>query len=97
MAKISDAGTTPRKHRATYARDKRNGGYLIRVAGPYAELFSGHTVPVTMKDGSEHEELLENLVWVGTTSPESKVGIPGEKVALYHFAAKPREQVEPEF
>jgi hypothetical protein len=91
------AAKTGRKHRATYARDKRTGGYLIRIAGPYPEMFGGRLVPVTMKDGSEHEEKLESLVWTGITPEDSKVGTPGERVALYHFAAKPREEVEVDF
>lgn len=91
------AANTGRKHRATYARDKRTGGYLVRVSGPYPERFNGREVPVTMMDGTEHNEKLTNLVWTGITPADSKFGTPGEKVALYHFEAKPRETVEAEF
>ncbi len=77
-----------RKHRATYATDKRNGGYLIRVAGPDAEKFAGRGVPVTMKSGDEHEEKLERLIWTGADTES------GEKVALYKFEAKPREKTK---
>lgn len=73
-----------RKHRATYATDKRKGGYLVRVAGPQSNMFIGREVPVTMKDGSEHNEKLTKLVWSG------KDNDTGEPVSLYHFEAKPR-------
>lgn len=77
-----------RLHKATYATDKRNGGYLIRVAGPNAERFAGRDVPVTTKGGDEHSEKLERLIWTG------KDNETGEKVSLYKFASKPREKVE---
>ena len=41
-----------RSHKATYARDKRKGGYLIRVIGPNAAAFAGREVPVIRKDDS---------------------------------------------
>jgi hypothetical protein len=83
----------PRKrlHRATYARDKKQGGYLIRVAGPTAERFAGREVPVNTKAGGEHYEKLAQLIWVGTD------GETGEKVALYKFEPKPREEEELDF
>jgi len=74
-----------RRHRATYATDKRNGGYLIRVQGPTAEKFAGREVPVTLKSGREHNEKLTRLIWTGNDAET------GEKVSLYAFAAKPRE------
>lgn len=77
-----------RLHRATYATDKRNGGYLIRVQGPNAEKFAGRDVPVTMKSGDEHTEKLQRLIWTGKDQES------GEKVALYKFEAKPREKAE---
>lgn len=80
-----------RRHRASYATDKRNGGYLVRVAGPDANRFAKREVPVTMKDGSEHNETLANLVWAG------KDNETGENVALYKFESKPREELEVEF
>ena len=73
-----------RIHKATYSTDKRSGGYLVRVAGPSAERFINRSVPVTLKNGSEHEEKLIKLVWVGADQET------GEKVALYKFEAKPR-------
>jgi hypothetical protein len=80
-----------RQHLATYATDKRKGGYLIRVKGPNAERFVGREVPVTMKNGDEHNEKLTGLVWTG---PDQETG---EKVALYKFEPKPREQEEFDF
>lgn len=79
-----------RMHRATYAADKRNGGYNVRVAGPYATNFGGREVPVTLKDGTEKVEKLEFVIWSG------KDRETGEKVALYTFQHKPRadEQVD---
>jgi hypothetical protein len=76
-----------RQHKATYARDKRKGGYLIRVAGPNAGRFAGREVPVTMKDDTEHTEKLTGLIWAGI---DTETGAP---VALYSFEAKPREEI----
>lgn len=73
------------KHKATYATDKRKGGYIIRVQGPYPEKFAGREVPVTMKSGESHPERLVRLIWTGT-DPES-----GERVSLYTFESRPRE------
>lgn len=89
MAKEPKA--TGRKHKATYARDKKKGGYLIRVAGPQAAGFAGRDVPVTMRDDSEHVEKLDALIWSGVDSES------GENVALYSFLAKPRDKIEAEF
>lgn len=77
-----------RKHRATYATDKRNGGYLIRVVGPTAEKFAGREVPVTTRAGAEHQEKLSRLIWTGADEET------GEPVALYKFEPKPREREE---
>lgn len=77
-----------RLHKATYATDKRNWGYLIRVQGPNASKFSGRDVPVTMKSGDEHSEKLKRLVWAGKDQET------GENVALYQFEAKPREKTD---
>lgn len=79
---------TKRVHRATYSRDKRKGGYLVRVEGPFAAKFAGREVPVTKKDNSESSEKLTELIWSG---PDEETGIP---VALYAFEAKPREPEE---
>jgi hypothetical protein len=75
-----------RSHKATYATDKRTGGYLVRVAGPNAERFAGRVVPVNTKAGAEHLETLSRLVWTGSDKET------GEKVALYKFESKPRDE-----
>jgi hypothetical protein len=75
-----------RKHRATYATDKRKGGYLIRISGPTPEAFVGREVPVTLRDGTEHPERLTGLVWTGVDAQTQ------EKVALYKFESRPREK-----
>lgn len=75
-------------HKATYARDKRKGGWMIRVQGPHANVFAGREVPVTMMDGKEHTELLETLTWSG------KDELTGAPVALYTFTPKPKEDQE---
>jgi len=81
-----------RLHKATYSSDKRKGGYLVRVEGPTAERFVGRTVPVTLRNGSEHDEKLVKLIWTGVDKES------GKPVALYGFEATPREAVaEDEF
>lgn len=80
-----------RAHKATYAKDKRKGGYMVRVEGPMSNAFVGREVPVTMKDGSEHKEKLVTLVWAGKDNES------GKPVALYSFEAKPKEKVDAEF
>lgn len=85
---MADKEKPGRLHKATYATDKRNGGYLIRIAGPTAERFAGREVPVTMKSGDEHDEMLDRLIWTGIDAES------GERVALYRFVAKPREATE---
>ena len=74
-----------RAHKATYATDKKKGGYLVRVAGPHASEFVGREVPVTRKDNFETKEKLAKLVWSGKDAES------GENVALYTFVAKPRD------
>lgn len=82
-----------RLHRATYSRDKKKGGYLVRVSGPTANAFAGREVPVSTIDGGEHMERLTGLVWTGADTGEYG-GKAGEMVALYTFEAKPREASE---
>ena len=79
-----------RQHRATYARDKRNGGYIIRVEGPNASRFAGRDVPVTTRNGEEHTETLDMLLWTGKDEQS------GKPVALYSFVSKPREDLNDE-
>jgi hypothetical protein len=90
---MADTEVTPTKapkraHRATYARDKKKGGYLVRVAGPNAGRFAGREVPVTTLDGSEHSEKLTRLIWTGTDTGEYG-GTAGEPIALYTFESRP--------
>jgi hypothetical protein len=89
-AKDAAPAKEERKHRATYARDNRNGGYLIRVQGPYPEKFAGRDVPVVLKSGKEHDEKLDKLIWTGADKDT------GERVALYSFVAKPRDDGQEE-
>jgi hypothetical protein len=83
-------GQRQRQHRATYARNKKKGGYLIRVEGPHAAQFAGRIVPVTKKDGSESEEEIAELLWTGTDDTTAK------PVALYTFVAKPKDDMDDE-
>lgn len=80
-----------RLHKATYSRDKKKGGYLIRVEGPTASAFVGREVPVSTLDGSEHMEKLTKLIWSGIETSSEYGGTIGAPVALYAFEAKPRE------
>ena len=86
MADTKEPKAAKRLHKATYATDKRKGGYLVRVQGPTAERFAGREVPVTLKDGTEHPEKLLRLIWSGIDSES------GERVALYAFESRPREE-----
>ena len=83
---MSDTLPKSRQHKATYATDKRSGGYLVRVAGPNAAVFAGREVPVTTKTDTEHMEKLDRLIWSGK---DQETGVP---VALYKFVSKPREE-----
>ena len=77
-----------RLHRATYARDRKKGGYLVRVEGPYANAFAGREVPVTLKNGTENPEELDRLIWTGKDQES------GKPIALYSFVPRPREENE---
>jgi hypothetical protein len=81
-----------RAHKATYAADKKKGGYLVRVQGPRAADFVGRSVPVTVKSGAEHVEKLTRLIWTGTDDGEIS-GYVGP-CALYAFEAKPKDKTE---
>lgn len=86
MAKETNKG---RQHRATYAKDKVKGGYIIRVEGPMANRFAGRKVPVVRKDNSESEEELDSLIWSGIDEETHN------PVALYSFKPRPKgEDVE---
>lgn len=86
-----------RLHKATYARDKRNGGYLVRVIGPHANAFGGKIVPVLKRDDSESEEALDVVVWSGTDTGTPTQPGTGKPVALYTFTQKPKGAAEVEF
>lgn len=88
MAKETPKAAGERLHKATYARDKKKGGYLIRVEGPHAAKFASREVPVTQMSGNEHVEQLDKLIWTGV---DDKSGKP---VALYSFVPKPKEKEE---
>lgn len=75
-------------HRATYATDKRKGGYLIRVVGPSSNMFVNREVPVLLKSGEQQKEKLTKVIWSGKDKES------GEPVTLYAFEAKPRDQGE---
>lgn len=103
MAEKTPPPAKKRDHKATYANDKKKGGYLVRVIGPSAGEFAGRDVPVTTRDGQEHTEKLDKLVWSGIDAgmpakdgkPEMKgTGLPA---ALYTFVSKPREKMDAEF
>jgi len=85
-----DPAQPKRQHKATYARDKRKGGYLIRVQGPQANRFAGRKVPVVRKDDSETEETLDELIWAGKDDES------GQPCALYSFIPKPKDEEEDE-
>lgn len=76
-----------RRHKATYATDKRKGGYIVRVEGPECEKFAGRIVPVTMRSGDEHEEQLNRLLWSGINDSD------GKPVALYSFVSRPKVEL----
>jgi len=75
-----------RQHIATFATDKRNGGYLVRVLGPFSNRFAGREVPVTRKDKTETAVQLDRVVWSGKDTDT------GKPVSLYTFV--PEEQAD---
>lgn len=87
------AGKPARLHKATYARDRKKGGYLVRVSGPTAGSFAGRAVPVVTISGAEHTEELDALIWTGIDTGEYG-GKPGEPVALYSFKPSPKDDAE---
>lgn len=86
-----DKTASKRSHKATYARDNKKGGYLIRVQGPHANKFAGKEVPVTRMDDSESTEKLKGMIWSGTDKET------GKPVALYTFEPKPPVEETIEF
>lgn len=91
MAKEPTAQPPKRQHKATYAADKKKGGYLVRVIGPHAAEFVGRTVPVTRRDDTESEEKLTRLIWSGKDDGTPDNPGTGKPAALYAFEATPKD------
>lgn len=79
-----------RQHHATFARDKRRGGYMVRVEGPNANRFAGRVVPVSMKDGQETQAELDVLIWSGPDKQSGKL------TALYSVVPHALENLDDE-
>ena len=94
MAKAEGA---KRSHKATYARDKKNGGWLVRVIGPHANQFAGRDVPVTQNSGDENMEKLNKLIWTGVDNGFDDRPGTGQPAALYSFVPKPKEEKQHDF
>jgi len=94
MSKEDVKNPAPRQHKAGYAKDKRTGGYNVRVTGPSANLFAGREVPVTRNGGEEQIEKLKSLLWSGIDDGTYNPSDKGKPVALYDFEPRPRETKE---
>ncbi|MDE2019765.1 MAG: hypothetical protein KGJ13_05475 [Patescibacteria group bacterium] len=95
----STAGIPPksaRQHRATYSRDKLNGGWLVRVVGPRAKEFAGRVVPVETTHGEDTEKL-DALIWSGVDDGTYTKEDAGKPVGLYSFKPRPKEKTEAAF
>lgn len=77
-----------RRHRATYAKDKYERGYNIRVVGPDAWKMGRRWLPVTRMDGSEAMEFTLERLWKGTDDET------GQPVALFALYKQPRETLD---
>lgn len=101
MAKDKETGNEPakppRQHKATYSRDSREGGWLLRIVGPNATKFSGRDVPVTRNDGTENMETVGKLITSGVDEGNVIAADKGKNYALYKFEPKPREETTIEF
>jgi hypothetical protein len=86
-----------RTHKATYASDKRNAGFNVRVVGPHANEFAGEEVPVETKSGEEHKEKLVRLLWTGPDTDPATKEPTGRIAALYSFEPRPKEITKPTF
>lgn len=86
-----------RLHKATYARDKKKGGYLVRVIGPHADAFAGRDVPVVTRDDRENIETLDKIIWSGTDTGTEDMPGTGQPAALYTFKPKPKDETPVEF
>ena len=92
MADEKPTASKKREHKATYSRDKRKGGYLVRIVGPHAAQFIGREVPVTRNDGTESIEKLVRLITSGVDGGEVVAADKGKNYALYTFEPKPRDE-----
>lgn len=92
MAEANKTDVKKRNHKATYSRDKRKGGYLVRVIGPHASHFTNRDIPVSRNDGTESMERLLKLVHSGVDDGAVVAADKGKNYALYTFEAKPREE-----
>lgn len=101
MAKDRETGNEPakpaRQHKATYSRDNREGGWLVRIVGPSANKFANRDVPVTRNDGSENVETLGKLITSGVDEGNVIAADKGKNYALYKFQPKERVETEAEF
>ena len=77
-----------RKHKATFAKDKYERGYNVRIVGPRAAEFSQKWVPVTRMDGGESMEFCLERLWKGMDDDTK------QPVALFSLYKKPRDQDE---
>jgi hypothetical protein len=85
------APASARRHRATFATDNIEGGYMVRIEGPDCAKFAKRTgIPVTRFDGSETAIDLKNLVWSGNDLES------GKPVALYKIVKHPRAKADAE-
>lgn len=91
MAKEPNQQPPKRLHKATYAADKKNGGYLVRVIGPTAGDFVGRTIPVTRRDDSENDEKLTRLIWKGVDDGTADKPGTGKPAALYAFEKREKD------
>jgi hypothetical protein len=93
MAKAEDK--PKRAHKANWQRDKKKGGYIVRVKGPHCTEFAGREVPVSGTSGDEQMVRLEKLIHSGTD--DGKFDNQPGPYALYSYVPKPREVKEVEF
>lgn len=88
------SSTKPGQHAAAYSRDKRNGGYIVRIHGPYANRFAGREVPVKTSAGEVTMERLTTLLHTGIDEGKYNASLKGVPYALYAFEARPKAQQE---
>lgn len=62
---------------ATFQRNKRGNGWIVRVVGPHSDAFSYKTIPVTMKDDSTKQVELTNVIWSGYTDDDEEISLYG--------------------